>query len=76
MTGSIATAHPSSTAPGSDLRDAFRAAYENRYTWPADFPGYEGRCSWQQEDRRLEGRFRVGADLKASIEGIEVAEVH
>jgi hypothetical protein len=76
LTGSIATAHPSSTAPGSDLRDAFRAAYENRYTWPADFPGYEGRCSWQQEDRRLEGRFRVGADLKASIEGIEDAEVH
>ncbi len=58
-------------APGSDCTAAFRAAYENRYTWEPGFGGYEGRCVWQSEGRRLEGRFRVGADLKASVEGIE-----
>ena len=57
--------------PGSDLRDAFRRAYENRYTWEPGFSGYRGRCIWQQEDQRVEGRFEIGADLKAKVEGIE-----
>ncbi len=65
---------PTITA-GSDCRDAFRAAYENRYTWDPDFGGYQGRCIWQQADRTVEGRFTVGADLKASVEGIDDAEV-
>ena len=62
-------------AAGSDCRDSFRSAYENRYTWDPGFGGYKGRCIWQQGDRTVEGRFQVGADLKASVEGIEDAEV-
>lgn len=61
--------------PGSDLRDNFRAAYENRYTWEPGFGGYSGRCVWLQGDRRVEGSFQVGADLKAAVEGIDDAEV-
>lgn len=60
---------------GTDLTSAFRAAYENRYTWEPGFAGYQGRCLWQQGDRVEEGTFRVGADLKASVEGIDDAEV-
>ena len=62
-------------APGSDCRDAFRAAYENRYTWEPGFGGYRGRCIWEQGDRRVEGRFQIGADLKAKVEGVDDAEV-
>ena len=62
-------------APGSDCRDAFRAAYQNRYTWEPGFGGYEGRCVWEQGDRRVEGRFQIGADLKAKVEGIDDADV-
>ena len=51
--------------PGSDLRDDFRRAYENRYTWAPGFSGYRGRCIWQQGDQRVEGTFEIGADLKA-----------
>ena len=40
--------------PGSDLRDSFRRAYENRYTWDAGFGGYSGRCIWEQGDQRVE----------------------
>ncbi|MCX5945102.1 MAG: DUF3386 domain-containing protein [Cyanobacteria bacterium] len=58
-------------APGSDLRAAFRAAYENRYTWEPGFGGYGGRCVWEQDGQRVEGTFQVGADLKAQLEGIE-----
>ncbi|MEB3259688.1 MAG: DUF3386 domain-containing protein [Cyanobacteriota bacterium] len=63
-------------AVGSDLTAAFRAAYEHRYTWAPGFSGYRGRCSWEQEGRLVEGRFILGADLKASVEGIDDPEVH
>lgn len=61
--------------PGSDLREVFRRAYENRYTWEPGFSGYKGRCIWQQDDQRVEGRFEIGADLKAKVEGIEDEQV-
>jgi len=73
--GSVTISTPTSTAPGSDCREAFRAAYENRYTWDPGFSGYSGRCSWTQGDRCVEGRFEVGADLKAKVTGIEDADV-
>lgn len=68
--------------PGADATAAFRAAYENRYTWEPGFGGYRGRCVWEQPGeageatRRLEGTFVVGADLKAQVEGIDDPEVH
>ena len=61
---------------GTDLRQAFRAAYENRYTWDPGFGGYRGRCLWQQQERIVEGTFEVGADLKATVNGIDDPEVH
>lgn len=60
-----------SLAPGADCTAAFQAAYQNRYTWDSGFAGYQGRCVWERDGRRLEGAFRVGADLKAEVEGIE-----
>ena len=63
-------------APGSDCTAAFRAAYENRYTWEPGFGGYSGRCVWEQDDQRVEGTFKVGADLKAQVEGIDNEEIH
>jgi hypothetical protein len=63
-------------APGSDLRAAFRAAYENRYTWEPGFAGYGGQCVWEQDGQRVEGTFQVGADLKALVEGITDEAIH
>jgi hypothetical protein len=78
VTSSLAapTTPSSPETPGSDLRQAFQAAYENRYTWEPGFGGYQGRCVWLQGDRREEGQFSVGADLKATVSGIDDAEVH
>ncbi len=73
---SASEADGAAPAPGSDLRQTFRAAYENRYTWEPGFGGYGGRCVWLQGDRREEGSFEVGADLKAHVEGIDDPEVH
>jgi hypothetical protein len=61
---------------GSDCSAAFRAAYENRYTWQPGFGGYRGRCVWEQDDQRHEGTFTVGADLKAHVDGISDETVH
>ncbi len=58
-------------APGSDLQEAFRAAYENRYTWDPGFGGYRGRWIWEQGERREEGSFEVSSDLKAKVEGCD-----
>jgi hypothetical protein len=71
-----ATSGSAAIAPGSDLREAFRAAYENRYTWDPGFGGYQGRCVYEQGEQRAEGRFQVGADLKATVEGIDDVEIH
>jgi Protein of unknown function (DUF3386) len=62
-------------APGTDVRELFRAAYENRYTWEPGFAGYRGVCEWQQGERCVRGRFQVGADLRGSVDGIDDAEV-
>jgi hypothetical protein len=75
-TTTIALEQATAIAPGSDLRDLFRAAYENRYTWEPGFGGYRGRCVWEQGDRLVEGSFTVGADLKAQVQGIDDPEVH
>jgi len=72
----VAPSPSSLIAPGSECTANFRAAYENRYTWEPGFGGYGGRCTWQQDDRLVEGRFRVGADLKATVEGVADEEVH
>jgi hypothetical protein len=82
----ISIGHPSAPssvlAPGADCTAAFRAAYENRYTWDPGFGGYQGLAVWEQAgtgdepDRRVVGRFQVGADLKATVEGIDDAEIH
>ena len=67
---------------GSDCTAAFRAAYENRYTWEPDFGGYQGRCIWEQagdageDGKRVEGTFAVGADLKATVAGVADEEIH
>ena len=61
--------------PGADCRDAFRAAYENRYTWDRSFPGYRGRCEVTRSGETATGTFQVGPDLKAQVEGFADQEV-
>ncbi|MDA0268221.1 MAG: DUF3386 domain-containing protein [Cyanobacteria bacterium] len=52
-------------------RDRFRTAYENRYTWDANFPGYTADITYLQGEKTITGQGRVGADLKAEVTGIE-----
>ena len=52
-------------------QDAFRAAYENRYTWDQEFPGYRAQLTLTQGEERYEGEVTVQADYTVSVTGIE-----
>ena len=61
---------------GEDCTHLFKSAYENRYTWESDFSGYEGRCSWTDGKREIEGTFCLGQDLKATVQDIDDEEIN
>lgn len=51
----------------TNARDLFRAAYENRYTWDANFPGYTADVEVKQGDRAYNAKVRINADLSYDI---------
>ena len=61
---------------GADCTYLFKAAYENRYTWESDFPGYKGNCSWTDGKKVIKGSFSLGKDLKAIIHEIDDEKIH
>lgn len=59
-------------AAQTQARDLFRAAYENRYTWDSDFPGYVADVELRQADEVHTGKIRVNLDL--SVEIMDIAD--
>ncbi|MBA3923548.1 MAG: DUF3386 domain-containing protein [Nostocaceae cyanobacterium] len=56
-------------------RDLFRTAYENRYTWDADFPGYSADVQLVQGDEVYSGNILINRDLSVEVTGIEDEDV-
>ena len=56
-------------------RDRFRAAYENRYTWDSDFPGYTTKLELKQGDEVYTADIKVNSDLTVEVTGIEDEKV-
>jgi hypothetical protein len=52
-------------------QELFQAAYENRYTWDRDFPGYTADVELRQGDEVFNGTITVKPDLSADVMGIE-----
>jgi hypothetical protein len=50
-----------------NARDLFRAAYENRYTWDKNFPGYTADVTLQQGDSVYTGTVRVHPNMSAEV---------
>ncbi len=59
-----------------DCKSQFQAAYENRYTWGAEFSGYKGNCILDNGFKVFKGSFKLGRDLKSTVFGIEDTDVH
>jgi Protein of unknown function (DUF3386) len=55
-------------------QELFQAAYENRYTWEPDFPGYTATVEFKHGDTVLTGTISVKANLSAEVMGIEDEE--
>lgn len=54
----------------TSARDLFRSAYENRYTWDNNFPGYTADVTYNRDGEKFSGQVRIGADLKGEVTGI------
>ncbi|KST68271.1 DUF3386 domain-containing protein [Mastigocoleus testarum] len=62
------------TATQASARDLMRSAYENRYTWDRNFPGYTADVTYNYGDKTVTGKVRVNANLKAEASEIEDEE--
>lgn len=52
-------------------RDLFRNAYQNRYTWDSQFPGYTATVEIRQGEENYKGRVRLNPDLSVEVTGID-----
>ncbi len=58
----------------TNARELFQAAYENRYTWDSNFPGYSADVQLKQDDEVYKGIVRINRDLSVEVTGIEDQE--
>ncbi|MEC4985517.1 MAG: DUF3386 domain-containing protein [Oscillatoria sp. PMC 1068.18] len=60
----------------NNAREIFQSAYENRYTWDENFPGYTANLEIKQGEETYQGQVKVNPDLSVEISGIEDEKVH
>ena len=58
-----------------DARELFQAAYENRYTWDSDFPGYSAKLEIKQGDESYTATVLVKSDLSVEVTDIDDEQV-
>jgi hypothetical protein len=56
-------------------REVFRKAYEHRYTWDTNFPGYTADVEIQQGDEGYTCQIRINPDLTPEVMGIDNEDV-
>jgi hypothetical protein len=58
-----------------EARALFRAAYENRYTWDKNFPGYMADVTLRQGDEVYNAKVKVHHDLSADVSDVSDDQV-
>jgi Protein of unknown function (DUF3386) len=58
-----------------EARELMRAAYENRYTWDKNFPGYTADITLKRGNEVFTGKAKVNPDLSAEVLEVENEEV-
>jgi hypothetical protein len=56
-------------------KELFRSAYENRYTWDTEFPGFSADIELKQGDEVYTGKVRVKRDMSVEVSGVEDEQV-
>ncbi len=59
----------------STAKELFQAAYENRYTWDQNFPGYSADVQITQGDEVYTGKVCINRDLSVEVSGIKDEQV-
>lgn len=59
----------------NQARNLFQTAYENRYTWDENFPGYTAQLELRQGNEVYRGKVRVNWDLNLEVTGIQDEKV-
>lgn len=59
----------------ANARDLFRAAYENRYTWDENFPGYSADIQVKQGAEVYTAQIRINQNMSVEVTGIEDEKV-
>jgi len=62
------------TTVQTDARALFRAAYENRYTWDENFPGYTADVTYREGDKAYSAKCRINPDFTFDVFDIEEGE--
>ncbi|NEP47389.1 MAG: DUF3386 domain-containing protein [Moorea sp. SIO3C2] len=56
-------------------RELFQAAYDNRYTWDENFPGYKADLEIKQGDEVYTGQVRINGDHSVDVSGFDDEKV-
>ena len=56
-------------------RELFKTAYESRYTWDENFPGYSADVQLVQGDEVYTGKIRINQDLSVEVTGVADEQV-
>jgi len=56
--------------------ELFKAAYENRYTWDDNFPGYSTDVEIKQGNEVYTGTVRINSNLSVEVSGFDDEKVH
>ncbi|BAY44475.1 hypothetical protein SAMD00079811_20750 [Scytonema sp. HK-05] len=56
-------------------RQLFQTAYESRYTWDENFPGYSADVQLVQENEVHTGKIRINGDLGVEVTGVADEQV-
>jgi hypothetical protein len=54
----------------TNAQEIFQAAYENRYTWDENFPGYTAELSFKQSDSTYNAQITVNSEFLVEVDGI------
>ncbi|MBC5795616.1 MAG: DUF3386 domain-containing protein [Sphaerospermopsis sp.] len=52
-------------------QELFRAAYENRYTWDQNFPGYTADITYKYDGQEFTGKILIDGNLKWEVTEVE-----
>jgi hypothetical protein len=59
------------TATTPSALEVFRTAYENRYMWDSDFPGYAAAVEVTEDGETYQGKIQIDSNLEISVMDIE-----